>query len=335
MRSGRKLFAALVVAVGLGAPATAQAAVTATLTGDDGQPALLNAAAPPSLRNMTVDAGVQVGATDAESWKSVVTGPGEIPATTETCWSSLTSETNRVKFQGNGLYKLTISLYSADSCVTPKGAPIVYTWNIEASVAVGQPAGPLLTRPANSFTTNAQLLDFSGNPGAQSYEIRYAKGGVLGPDGGISGVSQTAYVDSATGKIKISPDSPGSYLVVARAQSGDYFTAWSAPVTLTMIAPFDISTWSFPDSRGPSYQVRATLRESTAGGRVTVAIAKGKNGKRFRTLGKAKVNSKGVFKLRFRVTKRGTYRLRYSFRGSSTVQRGTVYESIKIRRILL
>ena len=32
---------------------------------------------------------------------------------------------------------------------------------------------------------------------------------------------------------------------------------------------------------------------------MTVAVAKGKNGKRFRTLGKAKVNSKGLFTLRF------------------------------------
>ena len=63
---------------------------------------------------------------------------------------------------------------------------------------------------------------------------------------------------------------------------------------------------------------------SAAGGRVTVAAAKGKNGKRFRTLGKAKINSKGVFKLRFRLA-RGTYRMRYSFKGSSTVARGTVY----------
>ena len=59
---------------------------------------------------------------------------------------------------------------------------------------------------------------------------------------------------------------------------------------------------------------------------MTVAAAKGKNGKRFRTLGKAKVNSKGVFKLRFTIRKRGTYRLRYSFAGSATVARGTIYE---------
>ncbi len=66
---------------------------------------------------------------------------------------------------------------------------------------------------------------------------------------------------------------------------------------------------------------------------MTVAAAKGKKGKKFRTLGKGKVNSKGVFKVRFRLP-RGTYRLRYSFKGSSTVAKGTVYEVIKITRRL-
>ena len=75
------------------------------------------------------------------------------------------------------------------------------------------------------------------------------------------------------------------------------------------------------------------MGEPSAGGKVTVAVAKGKKGKKFRTLGKAKVNSKGVFKLRFRLSL-GTYRVRYSFAGSSTVAKGTVYEVVKIRRIL-
>ena len=65
------------------------------------------------------------------------------------------------------------------------------------------------------------------------------------------------------------------------------------------------------------------MREPTAaGGRVTVAIAKGKNGKKFRTLGKARINSKGVWTLRFTVRKYGAYRMRYSFAGNATVVKG-------------
>ena len=94
--------------------------------------------------------------------------------------------------------------------------------------------------------------------------------------------------------------------MVARGRNGDYYTPWSAPVTFKLLAPFDMSSVSAIDSRGPSYRLRGTLDEPyAAGGRVTVAIAKGKNGKKFRTLGKAKVNSKGVWTLRFTVRKRG------------------------------
>jgi len=182
--------------------------------------------------------------------------------------------------------------------------------------------------------TNTHLLDFGGNPGAQGYEVRFAKGGVLAPDGSISGPSTTAIVDTS-GKIRFWDfTGPGQYVMVARAQSGDYYTPWSAPITITMYAPFDLSYTSFPDSRGPSYQLMGTVRELTmAGSRVTVAAAKGKKGKHFRTLGKPTINGKGQFRLRFRL-KRGTYRLRYSYKGSALIARGRVYEAVTIRRVI-
>ena len=94
-------------------------------------------------------------------------------------------------------------------------------------------------------------------------------------------------------------------------------------MTLQLQRPFDILTGSFTDRRGPSYQLRTTMRDAVLrGSRVTVALAKGKNGKRFRTLGKPKVNSKGQFKVRFTVRKLGWYRVRYSFKGNATVARG-------------
>jgi hypothetical protein len=210
-------------------------------------------------------------------------------------------------------------------------------WTVAASVALVAPAGPLPTRQAGSFSTIMQQLDFTANPGAISYEIKFAKGGVVQPDGSLSSPAlKDGFLNRSTGKVEIiGASEPGDYVVVARAKSGDYATAWSAPITMRLIAPFDFSTRVFPDQRGPRYSVRATLREKTAAGsRVTVAYAKGKNGKRFKTLGKAKVNSKGTFKLNFTIRKRGTYRLRYSFRGNATVARGTVYEVITIRRVL-
>ena len=99
-----------------------------------------------------------------------------------------------------------------------------------------------------------------------------------------------------TGKVElIGSREPGAYTIVARARSTATTTRRGARRrTSTLIAPFDISS-----RRSPTRAARATRsardarRAAAAGGRVTVAVAKGKKGKRFRTLGKPKVNSKG------------------------------------------
>ena len=334
-----KLFLALGV-MALGAPASAQAAVSGTVTGDDGNPVALTAGAPLSLRNMDVTATSGVTAADAMSWKAVALDPAGVPAESGTsfCWDTrfTTDDRHLVSYRGNGTYTLQISLFNDRNCTQAKST-VNLQWTVAASVALVAPAGALPTRQAGSFSTITQQLDFTQNPGAVTYEIKFAKGGVVQPDGSLSSPAlKDGFLNRGTGKVEIiGASEPGTYVVVARAKSGDYTTAWSAPVTMQLIAPFDFSTRVFPDQRGPRYSVRATLREATAAGsRVTVAYAKGKNGKRFKTLGKAKVNSKGVFKLNFTIRKRGTYRLRYSFRGNATVARGTIYEVITIRRVL-
>ncbi|HEX6024426.1 MAG TPA: hypothetical protein VFZ00_20725 [Solirubrobacter sp.] len=319
---------------------SAQAAVTGTVTGDDGNPVALSASAPLNLRNMDVKAVSRVQAGDAGSFQAVVLDPAGVPAESGTtfCWNTkYTNEDNHfVDYRGNGTYTLRISLFSDTACKTPKST-VNLRWTVAASVAIVQPPGPLFTRALNSFSTNTQQLDFVQNPGATTYEIKFAKGGVVQADGSISSPAiKDGFLNRATGKIEIiGASEPGDYVVVARAKSGDYYTAWSPPVTMRLIAPFDFSSRRFPDSRGPRYSVRGVVREpSAAGSRVTIAVAKGKKGKRFRTLGKPKINSKGVFKLKFTIRKRGTYRLRYSFRGNATVARGAIYEVIKIRRVI-
>jgi len=334
-----KLVLALAV-MALGAPASAQAAVGGTVTGDDGNPVALTAGAPLTLRNMDVTATSHVDAADAPGWKAVALDPTGTPAESGTsfCWDTRFTNDDRhlVSYRGNGVYTLQISLFRDRDCKTPYST-INLQWTVGASVAVGAPAGPLATRQAGSFNTITQQLDFTPNPGAVTYEIKFAKGGVVQPDGSLSSPAlKDGFFNRATGKVEIIGTSePGDYVVVARGRSGDYYTAWSPPITMKLMAPFDFSTRTFPDQRGPRYSVRATLREaSAAGSRVTVAVAKGKKGKKFRTLGKAKVSSKGIFKLNFTIRKRGTYRLRYSFRGNATVARGTIYEVVTIRRVL-
>jgi hypothetical protein len=330
MNAGMKLLAtagaAMVCAVA--APAAASAATTVTVTGDTGAATPLTAgAAPIGIRNMDVQAVVH---TDSGGYSiSVTDGAGNSAATTSSCTSGDT--TKYVDYHGNGTYTLTLTTYTNLGCST--GAKTAtYQWTVGASVAIGQPATALLTRAANSFSTNTQALAFAGNPGASGYEVKYALGGGLNPDGSISGAIKDAFVDSTTSTVQMLERTPGTYVMVARARALGYYSPWSAPITIKLIAPFDLSSRSFPDATGPSYQVRGIVGETSAGGRVTVSAARGKKGGRYRTLGKAKVNSKGVFKLRFRLKKLGVYRIRYSFAGSATVAKGSITETVRIKR---
>ena len=335
----KRRFALTAAVLTLAAPASAGAAVTGTVTGDDGNPVALSAT-PLTLRNMNVTAVSRVAATDGASFKAVAIDPNGVPAESGSplCWNTkyINEDKHFVDYRGNGTYTLRISVYSDTACKTLKRT-VNFQWTVAASVGIVPPPGPLFTRAKDSLSTNVQQLGFTGNPGAVSYEVKYAKGGVVQPDGSISSPAlKDAFVNRSTGTVEIiGAREPGDYVIVARAKSGDYYTPWSAPVTFRLIAPFDLASRTFPDRRGPRYKVRGVVREpSAAGSRVTIAVAKGKKGKRFRTLGKPKVNSKGVFKLKFTIRKRGTYRLRYSFRGNATVARGAVYEVIKIRRVI-
>ena len=212
-----------------------------------------------------------------------------------------------------------MATYTGKDC-TGTPTAVTYQWATSSAVALSAPAGPQLIRDPNTAITKTQLLGFSGPPGAISYEIKYAKDATVAADGSLSALAvQDAYLDRATGQVQIiGARDPGTYTAVARAKIGDFATPWSAPVQLQLQQPFDILTGSFTDRRGPSYQLRTTMRDAVLrGSRVTVSLAKGKNGKRFRTLGKPKVNSKGQFKVRFTVRKLGWYRVRYSFKGNA------------------
>jgi hypothetical protein len=333
MQVGGRILATLTVAMGLIVPATADAAISAKVTDDGGNPAQLAEGAPLALKNMDVQ--IYVNTDEGKGFSGKVIGPDGQPTGVGITCGSPGSESNRyVDYHGNGTYTLTVTTYS-DACTKPLKTA-TYTWTVSAAVAIAPPAPTMLTRQANSFSTITQQFNFATNPGASGYEIKYAKGAVVQPDGSLSSPAlKDGFFNSTTGKVElIGAREPGTYTIVARARNGQYYSPWTAPVNFNLIAPFDISSRSFPDSRGPSYQVRGTVGEaSAAGSRVTIAVAKGKKGKRFRTLGKAKVNSKGIFKLRFRLS-RGTYRMRYSFKGTATVARGTVYEVVRIKRIL-
>jgi hypothetical protein len=329
-------MAAVTATTALGAvalPAAAQAA-TVTVTGDDGNPLAINPAAPPTIRNVSVVAQSTVARTEAASFRSQVIGPDGAPASPVTgCRDSRfsTDATNYVDYRGNGAYRIVLELFTDASCTKPKGTG-TYPYAIAAGVAIAQPQGPLMTRAANSFSIHEHQLPFTANPGTNSYEIRYAREGVIAADGSISGPSKLAYRDSTTGAVAVRFDAPGDWVLVARAQSGQYFTPWSAPVRVRVLAPFDLSSVTFPDSRGPKYRLKGAVREKAAAGRrVTISLAKGRRGGKFKRIGRPKVRRNGTFVLRFKVRRVGRYRLRYVYKGNGAVARGRVVQGIRIR----
>jgi hypothetical protein len=332
----RKLVLIALLAGAL-APASAVAAPTVTVTGDDANPAALNMTTPIGLRNMDITVAISVPSGDpATYWTAQVFGPDGAPATPlSSCLPKASSNTASasVEYRGNGLYSVIVRYYPASDSNCDGTAPIRrFQYTIGAGTAVTAPPTKLRTRPANSFSLNRHPLGVTLNPGALSYEIRYARGGVTGPDGGLTGTTQQAFVNPADGLAQFTFDKPGTYVIVARARNGDFFTPWSAPTLVKAVAPFDLESVRFPDARGPSYKLRGQVRERAARGRVTIAWARGRKGGRFHRIGRAKINSKGRFTKRFRLRRTGVYRLRYTYRGSDLVTSGGVTERVRIRR---
>jgi hypothetical protein len=334
----RSLILAALGTLGLvaAAPAVASAAAV-TVTGDDGNPVALSAGAPVTIRNMSPSVAVAFPPGDGRFALAVTDGAGIAASSGTTCLSDRYASSDSVGYRGNGPYTVTVTNYGADdySCKTPLSQE-AYQFVIAASVGLTQPAKRFLLRAPNSFSSNPVMLPVGLNPGASSYELRYAAGGVVGPDGSISGPSAQAFVDTTTGLARLSPTAPGTYTVVARASDfsggGEFFTPWSAPVKVTVVAPFDLTGVTFPDARGPSYRIRGEIREKSARGRVSIALAKGTKRGRYHSLGSARISSKGTFSKRFRTRRTGTYRLRFSFKGSATVQRGRVVQRVRFTK---
>ena len=318
-------------------PATASAA-TVTVTGDDGNPLAINTSAPTGIRQLDVQYAVTFDGADQAYHKTTVVGPdGAVASSGSSCFpkSAITNISRYVEYRGNGAYAVLVQTFTNSAC-TAGAKESRFLFSIGAGTAITPPGGVVLTRQPNSFSTITHKVPVALNPGGIAYEVRYARGGVIGPDGAISGPSSDAYVDRSTGTADARFTEPGAYVIVARIKSGDYYSPWSAPISFTVKAPFDLSYVGFPDSHGPTYKLRATLRDAYArGSRVTVYYAKGKKGGRFRKLGRSsKINAKRAFTLRFKLRKPGVYRLQYRFKGSSLVLGGKVTEAIRIRRTI-
>jgi hypothetical protein len=326
------LAASLALTAGVVAPATASA-VTVTVTGDDGNPVALGG--PVNIRHMSPEVVVTLQNTTTEFYGFTVTGPnGAEVAVPDSCVAG--TGTRTVSYVGNGAYTVNLTRYTTNLCSAPAATtPVSFT--ITASVSLGQPTTPVLTRKAGSPIPNTITLPIDLNPGALTHEVFAERNVQLNPDGSLPGAPAALFPDPTTKTVGVRLDKgPGTYLVVARAKgySGlttpNVFTAWSAPATIHAFAPFDTQKFTWTDTRGPSYRFSAVIRATGATGTVTVGIRRGTKGK-FRPYGKAKLRKHRISK-RIRLPRTGSYQMRLGYKGNSTVAGGSEVRSFRITR---
>lgn len=333
------LAASAAIAAGAIAPAAASA-VTMQVTGDDGNPIGLGATI--NVRNMSPQVS-PTGIVAGDVYGFTIAGPNGAPvAVAASCYDSTDTPPSprTVDYVGNGTYTVTLNRYAASdtSCSNPPTATAL-PFTITASVAITAPPGPALTRQPGSSLPNTVTLPIDLNPGALTHEIFVGRNVVPNPDGSLPGTPDAAFADTTTRTVGVRLDKgPGAYVVVARAKgySGsstpNVFTAFSAPVTIHAFAPFDIKSLRWTDSRGPSYRFTATIMETSATGKVSIAIGRGKKGK-YKSFGSAKIR-KHAFSKRFKLSV-GTWRVRFTYRGNATVAGGYEVRAFKITRRII
>lgn len=336
LRAGKHLTASVAgLFLAAAAPPGASAA-TATVSGDDGNPIALGG--PVTIRNMAPEVAVQAEPGD-DHYRVRVLGPTGLSVTPTTCRTARSSlRPLEVAYRGNGTYRVILSVYRGPGSGC-QGAPEVkeLLFTIDAFAAVGPLPPQFLRRDAGSVAARGLTVPVDYNPGATSVQVQYGAGVRLRPDGGLSGPFETTVVrSSATPTASVSFPAAGRYLFVARAARAfglfQRYTAWSPPVAVDVLGPFDIKAFKVTDSRGPGYRIKATVREAGATGRVAFALARRRRGGRFRSVGSARIARGRVVAKRFRQRRLGTYRLRMTYKGSPTVAPGQAVEVLRFTR---
>jgi hypothetical protein len=326
------LTAALALAALVVAPAAASA-VSVTVTGDDGNAVALTPGAPVSIRYLNPTVSFTPS---NERYSFTVIGPGgqEAAAGSGSCITS--AATNQVRYQGNGAYTVRVNKYAASgSCTTPQSTTD-YPFTINGGIGLSGPPTAVLTRNPGKLFRNTLTLPVNLNPGAISNKLFYGHNSPVNPDNSLAAPAGQVYANATAGTVDVPLDKgPGTYQLAGQAEGfntpTDVFTPWAPVVQWRAFAPFDVKKLSFPDSRGPSYRIRATFNEVTVTGRVSIALARGTKGGKYRSLGSVKVSKHSVTK-RFRATKAGVYRLRFKYKGNANVAGGYEVDKIRITR---
>lgn len=325
---------AAVAATALALPTAAQAA-TASVSSNEGVP--LPLATPQTTASLAPTVSVALGADEA-NYKLVVIDPAGTPIEGTGFCRDATRPTQEIPYRGNGLYTVQLTAYAeraVDFCKT--GArPQTLQFTINATTTINPlPASFLIRDPGNVLTKDLPVALAGLNTGVSRVEFRYAKDGIIGPDGGLAGASTEEFIPTSIeprGQGKVRLQEAGRYVFVARQISNSVGTPWSAPITVNAQSPFDFQSFRFSDGRGPSYRVTVKLREAATSGKVNVALARGKKTGRFRSIGSAKISRTGTIVKRFTQRRSGTYRIRFTFKGSPSTAAGQAVQGVRFTR---
>ena len=316
------------------APAASAFAVTATVTGDDGQAVSLDGA--PTIH--TIGPSLTLGfAPDEARYSFSVQGPtGDEAAAPLACNTTQSSEPQDIYYRGNGLYTVIVKVSKdPDDANCAQATESRFTFTIDGHTTVNPPHGVLMTSKTAGGVLISYPFPVTVVPGADVYDLQYAVNAKLNADGSIAGEHAAGSPDRYDGTETLTFGKPGRYTFVARAGSSKgetrANTPWSAPVFVTVMAPFGVDN-VLANAHIGNVQIHGNVTEETATGTVTASIAKGAKGKAFRKLATVKLGPGGTFKLKFRVKSPGPYRIKYSYKGNSTVVAGSATEVVKLKR---
>ena len=193
-------------------PATASAA-NVTVTGDDGNPLAINTTAPTADPQRGRPGRRHLRRVRGRVPQDHVFGPDGVAASSgPSCYpkSAITDVSRLRRLPRQRRLRRGPAVVHRTSACTTGAKEQRFLYSINAGTAITPPAGVVLTREPNSFSTITHKVPVALNPGAFSYEVRYARGGVIGPDGAISGPSADAFLDRTTGFADARFTEPGS-----------------------------------------------------------------------------------------------------------------------------
>jgi hypothetical protein len=330
MRS-RSLVAAPLLAAALAFPAAANA-VSVTVTDDAGQPTPLTEGSAFSMRNMAPVIAPTFAA-DEKRFSLTVTDPaGKVQVSSVSCGDTANSDATReVTYEGNGTYTLKFDTFANPDDTGCEQAPKTqtFTFTINASTTLTPPATTLLYR-TSGLGYEEPPFKHDMNPGAIGYTLHFGFNASVGPDGDLIGdfkrKEDYGIVNDGgppNGQFDVDFQRAGIVSVIARPETLQSSGPWSAPITLTVVSPFDwADSPGLKDSRGPKYSIAGMVSEPLATGTpITLSMAKGKKGK-FKKVSTVKIGADRGFLFKFKAKGKGSWRVRYAYSGSKFMTAG-------------